>query len=151
MGIWANCLYDVIEKKDGQEIPDVTIRPNQIWAVSLPYTMLEEDREKAVVQRVYHDLYTPYGIRSLSNEDSNYKKQYIGKLINRDLAYHMGTSWGYISGAFITAYCKVNCHSKEAVLRAKEMCEYFEDHMNDGCLSGIAEIFDGDFTCTSRG
>jgi len=63
----------------------------------------------------------------------------------------MGTSWGYISGAFISAYCKVNDHSKEAVRKAKEMCEYFEDHMEDGCLSGIAEIFDGDFTCTSRG
>lgn len=146
-----NCLYDVIEKKEGMEIPDASIRPNQIWAISLPYTMLDDDKERAVVQRVYRDLYTPYGIRSLSNEDPNYKKQYIGKLINRDLAYHMGTSWGYISGAFITAYCKVNHHSKEAVLKAKEMCEYFEDHMNDGCLSGIAEIFDGDFSCTSRG
>ncbi|WP_167958681.1 amylo-alpha-1,6-glucosidase [Anaerosporobacter faecicola] len=145
------CLFDVIEKKDGVEIPDSKIRPNQIWAVSLPYTMLPEEKEMQVVNRVYHDLYTPYGIRSLSNHDPAYKKQYIGKLINRDLAYHMGTAWAYISGAFITAYCKVNKHSKDAVLHAKEMCEYFEDHMQDGCLSGIAEIFDGDNTCTSRG
>lgn len=147
----ANCLYDVIEKSNGEEIADGKIRPNQIWAISLPYTMLDSEKEKLVVQRVYHDLYTPYGIRSLSNEDVDYKSHYIGKLINRDLAYHMGTSWGYISGAFISAYCKVNNHSKEAVQKAKEMCEYFEDHMEDGCLSGIAEIFDGDFTCTSRG
>lgn len=147
----ANCLYDVIEKKNGEEVADDKIRPNQIWAISLPYTMLDSEKEKLVVQRVYHDLYTPYGIRSLSNEDADYKSHYIGKLINRDLAYHMGTSWGYISGAFISAYCKVNNHSKEAVHKAKEMCEYFEDHMEDGCLSGIAEIFDGDFTCTSRG
>lgn len=147
----ASCLYDVIEKKNGVEVPDGKIRPNQIWAISLPYTMLDREKEKLVVQRVYHDLYTPYGIRSLSNEDVDYKSHYIGKLINRDLAYHMGTSWGYISGAFITAYCKVNDHSKEAVRKAKEMCEYFEDHMEDGCLCGIAEIFDGDFTCTSRG
>lgn len=147
----ANCLYDVIEKRDGEEVADGKIRPNQIWAISLPYTMLDAGKEKLVVQRVYHDLYTPYGIRSLSNQDVDYKSHYIGKLINRDLAYHMGTSWGYISGAFISAYCKVNDHSKEAVLKAREMCEYFEDHMEDGCLSGIAEIFDGDFACTSRG
>jgi predicted glycogen debranching enzyme len=147
----ANCLYDVIEKKNGEEVADDKIRPNQIWAISLPNTMLDREKEKLVVQRVYHDLYTPYGIRSLSNEDVDYKSHYIGKLINRDLAYHMGTSWGYISGAFISAYCKVNNHNKEAVRKAKEMCEYFEDHMEDGCLSGIAEIFDGDFTCTSRG
>ena len=147
----ANCLYDVIEKRNGEEVADGKIRPNQIWAISLPYTMLDSEKEKSVVQRVYHDLYTPYGIRSLSSKDVDYKSHYIGKLINRDLAYHMGTSWGYISGAFISAYCKVNNHSKEAVLKAKEMCDYFEDHMEDGCLSGIAEIFDGDFTCTSRG
>lgn len=147
----ANCLYDVIEKRNGEEVADGKIRPNQIWAISLPYTMLDREKEKLVVQRVYHDLYTPYGIRSLSSEDVDYKSHYIGKLIYRDLAYHMGTSWGYISGAFISAYCKVNNHSKEAVCKAKEMCEYFEDHMEDGCLSGIAEIFDGDFTCTSRG
>lgn len=146
------CLYDCIEKReDGIEIPDDRIRPNQIWAVSLPYTMLSRDREKAVVQTVYKHLYTPYGIRSLSPEDAEYKAHYIGKLIDRDGAYHMGTSWGYISGGFITAYCKVYEHSKKAVKKALEMCQYFSDHMQDGCLNGIAEIFDGDFSCTSRG
>ncbi|HEX3075914.1 MAG TPA: amylo-alpha-1,6-glucosidase [Lachnospiraceae bacterium] len=145
------CLYDVLEQVNGEWVPDAKIRPNQIWAVSLPNTMLEKEKQRLVVQTVYRYLYTPYGIRSLSNEDLNYRNQYIGKLINRDLAYHMGTSWGYISGAFISAYCKVNNHSIDAILKAKEMCEYFEDHMQDGCLGGIAEIFDGDFTCTSRG
>ena len=56
-----------------------------------------------------------------------------------------------MSGAFISAYCKVNGHSKEAVQKAKEMCFCFEDHMMDGCINGIAEIFDGDFACTGRG
>lgn len=146
------CLYDCIElAEDGTETYDERIRPNQIWAVSLPFTMLDQEKNKKIVQTVYKHLYTPYGIRSLSPEDPEYKKAYIGKLMERDGAYHMGTAWGYISGGFITAYCKVNDHSKEAVLRAKEMCMYFEDHMKDGCLNGIAEIFDGDFSCTSRG
>ena len=146
------CLYDCIETlPDGKERYDGKIRPNQIWAVSLPFTMLDEEKNKKIVQTVYKHLYTPYGIRTLSPEDSEYKKEYIGKLIERDGAYHMGTSWGYISGGFITAYCKVHHHSKEAVVKAKEMCMYFADHMKDGCLNGIAEIFDGDFSCTSRG
>ena len=147
-----NCLYDCIEKDSkGVEHYDARIRPNQIWAVSLPFTMLSREKEKKIVQVVYKHLYTPYGIRSLSPEDGEYKKEYIGKLICRDGAYHMGTSWGYVSGGFMTAYCKVNDYSKKAVYRVKEMCEYFAEHMEDGCINGIAEIFDGDFACTSRG
>ena len=141
------CLYDVLTKdqKDG------SVRPNQIWVVSLPFSLLSKEQEKQIVDTVYEQLYTPYGMRSLSNRDAEYKKEYIGKLLNRDLAYHMGTSWGFISGGFITAYCKVNGYSKDAIERAEEMCRCFEDHMQDGCLNGIAEIFDGDFACTSRG
>lgn len=146
------CLYDCIEKDPmGVEHYDARIRPNQIWAVSLPFTMLSREREKSIVQVVYKHLYTPYGIRSLSPEDEAYQKEYIGKLICRDGAYHMGTSWGYVSGGFMTAYCKVNDYSREAVARVKEMCEYFAEHMEDGCINGIAEIFDGDFSCTGRG
>ncbi|MDF2589960.1 MAG: hypothetical protein K0S41_3801 [Anaerocolumna sp.] len=134
-----------------KEVFDSKIRPNQIYAVSLPFTMLDREKEKRIVQVVREHLYTPYGLRSLSYEDKDYKPQYIGKLILRDGAYHMGTTWGYLLGAFITAFCKVGEYSKEVVMEAKEMCEYMEDHMNDGCLNGIAEIFDGDFACTSRG
>ena len=139
------CLYDVVDKNDSK------IRPNQIWAVFLPYTMLDKEKELKIVQKVYKHLYTPYGLRSLSYEDEGYKKEYIGKLINRDAAYHMGTTWAFPIGAFISSYCKVHNHSKEAIQTAKEMCSLFEDHMNDGCINGIAEIFDGDFACTSRG
>ena len=146
------CLYDCIERdSQGKERPDDRIRPNQIWAVSLPFTMLSREQEKAIVETVYKHLYTPYGIRSLTPEDPEYKSAYIGKLIDRDGAYHMGTSWGYVSGGFISAYCKVNDHSPKAVSKAKEMCEYFEEQMQDGCINGIAEIFDGDYACTGRG
>lgn len=145
------CLYDVIEEKDGRIIKDSKIRPNQIYAVSLPYQLLDEEKEKKVVDVVYKYLYTPYGLRSLGREEKGYVSQYIGKLINRDAAYHMGTTWAYPMGAFISAFCKVNQHNQDAIKQAKEMCEYFEDHMQDGCLNQIAEIFDGDFASTSRG
>lgn len=145
----AGCLYDVIDVNGNEN--DGKIRPNQIWAVSLPYSALPPEKQKAVVDTVYKYLYTPYGLRSLSFEDEEYKPRYIGKLIDRDGAYHMGTVWAFPLGAFISAYCKVNGHSREAVLTAKGMCEVFEDHLQDGAIGGIAEIFDGEFACTGRG
>ena len=139
------CLYDVVDVNDDK------VRPNQIWAVSLPYTMLDRQKEKKIVATVYEELYTCYGLRSLSYKDSEYKAKYIGPLPERDAAYHMGTSWGFLMGGFISAYCKVNNHSKEAIEETKQMCETIFDHMNDGCLGGIAEVFDGTDTCTGNG
>lgn len=139
------CLYDVVDENDDK------IRPNQLWAVSLPFSILDRDKEKSIVNVCYKHLYSTYGMRSLSFLDNEYKPKYIGKLINRDLAYHMGTTWGFLIGPFITAYCKVNDNSKEAREKAKFMCRLFIDHMKDGCINGIAEIFDGTFASTSRG
>ena len=78
-----NCLYDVVDKNDDK------IRPNQIWAVSLPFAVLDREKEKKIVGAVYKHLYATYGLRSLSFMDKDYKKKYIGKLIDRDSAYHM--------------------------------------------------------------
>ncbi|MDV4151285.1 amylo-alpha-1,6-glucosidase [Clostridium sp. AL.422] len=139
------CLYDVIDEKDDK------IRPNQIWAVSLPFSILSKEKEKLVVNTVYKHLYSTYGLRSLSFMDKEYKGKYVGKLINRDLAYHMGTTWSFLIGPFITAYLKVNDYNKNSIYKAKEMLSAFEDHMKDGCINGIAEIFDGDFASISRG
>lgn len=140
-----NCLYDVADPYEDH------IRPNQIYAVSLPYTMLDRQQEMAVVNTVSKHLFTTYGLRSLSSSDPAYKGHYIGKLIERDAAYHMGTSWGFLMGGYISAFCKVNNHSQNAIRRARAICSRFLDHMGDGCVNGIAEIFDGDFACTSRG
>lgn len=139
------CLYDVVDENDDK------IRPNQLWAVSLPFSILDREKEKSIVNVCYKHLYNIYGMRSLSFLDPNYKNKYIGKLINRDKAYHMGTTWGFLIGPFITAYMKVNDYNEESLKRAKEMCLLFRDHMKDGCINGIAEIFDGDFPSTSRG
>lgn len=145
---WNNekkCLYDVIDEKDDK------VRPNQIWAASLPFSILSREKEKLVVNIVYKHLYSTYGLRSLSFMDKEYKGKYIGALINRDLAYHMGTTWSFLIGPFITSYLKINDYNETSKIRAKEMLSVFEDHMRDGCINGIAEIFDGDFPSTSRG
>lgn len=141
------CLYDVVDD-DGN---DDKIRPNQIWAVSLPYTMLSREQEKAIVDTVVSKLYATYGLRSLSPEDGEYKGIYAGKLHDRDAAYHQGTAWGFPLGGFITAYLKVYGDTEEGRRYAKQLLAPMEDHLMDGCIGTIAEIFDGDEPNISRG
>lgn len=140
-------LYDVVNDNE----KDDSLRPNQIWAVSLPFTMLDGEKEKYVVQKVFEELYTPYGLRSLSRDHKDYHGIYIGKLFDRDMAYHQGTTWGFPLGAFFTAYCKVNDYSKEAVELVDSLMSDMEDHIQDQCLGSIAEIFDGDNPFKARG
>lgn len=141
------CLYDVISKEES----DSNIRSNQIWAISLPFTMLDRAKEKKVVNKVFNELYTPYGLRSLSKDHKDYHSKYIGKLFDRDMAYHQGTVWGFPIGGFFTAYCKVNDYSKEAVDFVDSLLYDLESHLENQCLGSIAEIFDGDTPHKPRG
>ncbi len=146
------CLYDVVEEeRNGEVRNNGQIRPNQIWAVSLPFTMLSPEKEKRVVETVWAHLYAGSGLRSLSPEDEEYKGIYFGKLHDRDAAYHQGTSWAFPLGGFISAYVKVNRYSEESKQFARKLLEPAEDHMWDGCIGSIAEIFDGDSPHISRG
>jgi predicted glycogen debranching enzyme len=142
-----NCLFDVVSDED----KDDKIRPNQIWAISLPHTMLPPEKAKLVVSTVYSHLYMGYGLRSLSPLDPSYRGEYYGSLHKRDAAYHQGTAWAFPLGAFITAYIKVYGPSKETISFAKQLLSPLEDHMRDGCIGTIAEIFDGDEPHSSRG
>ena len=139
------CLYDVVDPYDD------SIRPNQIYALSLPFKVLDKEKGKKVVQTVYKHLYNGYGLRSLSSFDKRFKPMYIGKLFDRDMAYHMGTTWGFLIGGFIDAYTYVNDYSLESIAEAKRMLKVFESHMNNGCINGISEIFDGLIANEQRG
>lgn len=144
----TNCLYDVV---DGDE-PDDHIRPNQIYAVSLPYTMLPDDMAAKVVATVKEKLYIGCGLRSLSTDHPEYHGIYCGALSKRDAAYHQGTAWGFLLGGFLTAYLKVNKHSNESVTEAVHMLEPVVAHLSDnGCIGSISEIFDGDEPHNPRG
>lgn len=149
------CLYDVVEEEkigsDSQTFSNSQIRPNQIYAAALPHIMLEKEQAKAVVDTVFSHLYATYGLRSLSPEEEEYKGIYAGKLHDRDAAYHQGTAWAFPLGAFFTAYGKVYGHSCETTAYLKELLEVFCDHLRDGCIGQIAEIFDGDEPHISRG
>lgn len=141
------CLYDVVSDEGN----DNKIRPNQIWAVSLPYTMLDRDKERMVVETVISKLYASYGLRSLSMDHPEYIGEYKGKLRDRDAAYHQGTTWAFPLGGLITAYVKVNDYSKESIEYANKLIDPLRDHLMDGCVGSIAEIFDGNEPVISRG
>ncbi len=143
----AGCLYDVI---DGDEC-DASVRPNQIFAVSLPHSMLDNERAKKVVAVVERDLLTPVGLRSLAPSDLNYIGVYHGDMRSRDSAYHQGTVWPWPMGAFITAYLKANSRTKFARKQAGKWLDGFLPHLNQACLGQVSEIFDGDAPHSARG
>jgi glycogen debranching enzyme len=124
---------------------DDSLRPNQIFAVSLNFSPLSVIQQASVVEVVKNNLLTPYGLRTLSPEAPDYKGVYTGPMRQRDEAYHQGTVWPYLIGPFIEAYLKVNEFSTESKIQAAQFVEPLLRHLTeDGCLGSISEIFDGD-------
>jgi predicted glycogen debranching enzyme len=133
-------LYDVVNGGP----PDASLRPNQIFAVSLPYTMLALDRARRVVEVVQKHLLTPYGLRSLAPGDPNYRGRYSGGPAERDSAYHQGTVWPWLMGPFLTAYLKVHDYRPAARQQAEEWLRPLEQFLQGPGVGQLPEIFDGD-------
>ncbi|HZQ91275.1 MAG TPA: amylo-alpha-1,6-glucosidase [Terriglobales bacterium] len=142
-----NCLYDVVNGGP----PDASVRPNQIFAVSLHHTMLQPDRARRVVEVVERDLLTPLGLRSLSPEDPKYIGRYEGDARARDGAYHQGTVWPWLMGPFVSAYVKAHGRSAAAVARAGDLLQPFREHLRAAGLGQVSEIADADPPHTPRG
>lgn len=143
----AGCLKDVISGTAADE----QIRCNQIWAVSLPFSLLSEEKEKQVVETVYRKLYTPYGLRTLDPSDAQFHPFYGGAQLDRDLAYHQGTVWTFPLGAYYLAYLKVHGYSAEAKTYVKEQLSCMEPALREGCVGQLPEIYDGENPVDSKG
>jgi predicted glycogen debranching enzyme len=141
------CLFDVV---DGGE-KDASLRPNQIFAASLPYTMLNKTKARKVVERVESELLTPRGLRSLSPKDARYASAYIGSSFDRDSSYHQGTVWPWLVGAFIDAYRRANSRNGKTEERVSQIISSFRTHLSEGGVGQVAEIFDADFPHAPRG
>lgn len=135
----------------GLPLPDEQMRCNQIWAVSLPFTMLERRCERLIVDRVYEELFTPLGLRTLSASDPEFRGLYGGSMRERDLAYHQGTVWPFTLGAYYLAYLKVHDYSGKARSWVLSMLDCIEAALREGCAGQIAEIYDGACPAASRG
>jgi predicted glycogen debranching enzyme len=134
-------LADVVEG----DRKDTAIRPNQIFAVSLPNSPLTAEQQAAVVEVVRRELLTPVGLRTLNRNAPGYRGRYTGDQFNRDGAYHNGTVWPWLLGGFLEAYLKVHNRSDASVAQVKEWLTPLVSHMKDeGAIGQIAEIFDGD-------
>ena len=142
-------LFDCISL-DGQ-YRDASVRPNQIFAVSLPHRLLSREQERGVVECVQRELLTPFGLRSLSADDSRYRGIYLGDQWQRDSGYHQGTVWTWPIGAFFSAYLRVNKSSKAAKTQVRTWLEPLNRHLDEACVGQINEIFDGDSPHTPRG
>jgi predicted glycogen debranching enzyme len=136
----AGCLYDAV---NGDQ-RDASIRPNQILAVSLHYSMLTGEQAKAVVAAVERQLLTPYGLRSLAPGDPQYRGRYEGDPYSRDSAYHQGTVWPWLIGPFITAYLKVNGRSAKARKQAEQWLSPLRRFLLEQGGGQVPEVFDGD-------
>ena len=141
------CLRDVLSGTDA----DGQIRCNQIWAVSMPHTMLTPTQERAVVDTVYRKLYTASGLRTLEPEDPQYRGYYGGSRQERDLAYHQGTVWVYPLGAFYRAFLKTRNHAPQAKAWVKDQLDALVPMLREGCVGQLPEIYDGDFPAESKG
>jgi len=152
-------FLDVFWNEEGKYLNDVvnngfvddSVRPNQIFAVSLTYPAIEGKAAELVVEKVWKELYTAYGLRSLSPAHSRYRGRYIGGVFERDSAYHQGTVWAWLIGHFVTAFARTFGTQEAFRELTASFIEPFRDHMMNGCLANISEIFDGDEPLTPRG
>jgi predicted glycogen debranching enzyme len=141
----AGCLFDVVDVSDdasGQAgaPDDARIRPNQLFSMSLDYPVLARERWPAVLACVERELLTPYGLRTLGPSDPGYRGQYAGDLATRDAAYHQGTVWPWLLGAYVDASLRVHADPQ----RARHCLLPFATHLLEAGVGSISEVFDGD-------
>jgi predicted glycogen debranching enzyme len=129
--------YDVV---DGPTAFDDSLRPNQIFAVSLAESPLSPERQRRVVDVCARHLLTSYGLRSLAPGERGYCPRYAGDVVSRDGAYHQGTVWAWLLGPFARAHYRVY-RDRQAALA---MLEPLADHLADYGVGSIAEVFDAD-------
>jgi len=145
---FVNCenggLYDVI---DGPQGTDATVRPNQIFAVSLPHSPLDKDTQASVVKLCGQELLTSYGLRSLSPSHPDFRPYYRGGVWERDGAYHQGPVWAWLLGHYALAEYRVHGDAAAAQQRLAPL----KDHLLDAALGNVSEIFDGAPPHTPRG
>ncbi|MEH2146515.1 amylo-alpha-1,6-glucosidase [Nostoc sp.] len=136
--------YDVLDGPDGD---DSALRPNQIFAVSLPESPLTPAQQRSVVEACGRVLLTSHGLRSLAPDHPQYQGKYGGNQYQRDGAYHQGTVWGWLLGPFVLAHLRVYKNPEQA----RQFLEPMANHLTAHGLGSLSEIFDGDAPMTPRG
>jgi predicted glycogen debranching enzyme len=139
--------FDVIDDPGIPDGNDATLRPNQIFAVSLPETALSPEQQRAVVDVCSRELLTSFGLRSLGPSEAGYRGRYEGGVEARDGAYHQGTVWGWLLGPFVLAHLRVYQDPELAL----SFLEPLFHHLAAAGLGTASEIFDGDAPFSPNG
>jgi predicted glycogen debranching enzyme len=138
-------LYDCIKG----DFKDASFRPNQILAMSLPYSLLDRDLSASILKMIEEKLLTPYGLRSLAPDDPKYIGHYRGDQLSRDGAYHQGTVWSWFLGPYITA--KIRLEGEEGRRSVMKLLNKFQVHLYEAGVGTVSEIFDGDAPYAPKG
>ncbi|HKU37044.1 MAG TPA: amylo-alpha-1,6-glucosidase [Polyangiales bacterium] len=138
-------LFDVVDSEQGD---DASLRPNQLFAISLPNPVLAPERWPAVLEACTRALLTPVGLRSLAPDHPDYHPNYHGDLRTRDAAYHQGTVWSWLIGPYVDAYLRVHPSGHRA---ARELLGGLVRHLDDACIGSVSEVFDAEAPFTARG
>ena len=146
-------LYDVLIESDDpkEKAAQEQVRCNQVFALTMPFGMLEAEQARKILAQIRRELYTPVGLRSLSPKDAQFHPNYGGAQFDRDMAYHQGTVWGYPLGAYYRACLR---YAKQPVREAEKimtMLDGIEAAMAEGCLGHLAEIYEGGVPGASKG
>jgi predicted glycogen debranching enzyme len=141
-------LYDVI---DGPEGNDPSLRPNQLYAISLVDELVPRDRAQQILHLVEGQLLTPVGLRTLSPRDSRYRARYEGGVLERDGAYHQGTVWPFLLGPFVTAWIKVHGKKTAVLKQARLFLDGIGAHLKEACVGQVSEVFDAEAPHRPRG
>ena len=139
-------LFDVVDESGA--FRDHSLRPNQIFALSLPNPVLAPERWTSVLEAVTANLLTPKGLRSLAPGHPDFKASYHGDLRTRDAAYHQGTVWSWLIGPYVDAWIRV--HPGRAA-EARERLVGLQEHLAEACVGSISEVFDATPPYAARG
>jgi predicted glycogen debranching enzyme len=142
-----SCLHDCLLDNRG----DGVVRPNQVFAISLPFPVLREDKWRDVLRTIDSELLTPVGLRTLSPFDPNYKGQYVGGPRERDSSYHQGTAWPWLFGAYVSAYVKLYGPEPKVLAFVQQLYQPFKKRMTEAGVGTISELYDGDPPHLARG
>lgn len=135
----AGYLADYV---DAGLVRNMAVRPNMLIAASLPYSMLDKEKMKSLLDITSSELLTPRGLRTLSPKNPEYQGLYRGDQRSRDMVYHQGTVWPWLIGPYCEAYLKV--YGKGGLKRVRDIVNGFEEVMSEHGISTISEVYDGD-------